>query len=122
MSTNNESSDEFLGRILDDVCEELKAGKEVDSKQLKCLHPGYADEWPQLLDAITQLHSAALEWRGTGTLTPDHLGGSQPSTFLIPAPNPERIGRYEVLSLIGRGGMGAVYKARDPELDREVAI
>jgi serine/threonine protein kinase len=32
------------------------------------------------------------------------------------------IGRYVVLSLVGRGGMGDVYAAYDPELDRKVAV
>ena len=32
------------------------------------------------------------------------------------------IGRYVVLSLVGRGGMGEVYAAYDPELDRKVAL
>src|SRR5580765_4906938 len=32
------------------------------------------------------------------------------------------LGPYEVLALIGAGGMGEVYRAHDPRLDREVAI
>jgi serine/threonine protein kinase len=33
-----------------------------------------------------------------------------------------RIGAYEILSLIGRGGMGEVYLARDTRLSRKVAV
>ncbi|MCH9687766.1 MAG: serine/threonine protein kinase [Deltaproteobacteria bacterium] len=33
-----------------------------------------------------------------------------------------RIDRYEILRRIGRGGMGTVYVAHDPELDRNVAL
>jgi eukaryotic-like serine/threonine-protein kinase len=34
----------------------------------------------------------------------------------------QRLGPYEIQSLIGAGGMGEVYKARDTRLDRTVAI
>jgi hypothetical protein len=40
----------------------------------------------------------------------------------MPLPAGKRLGSYEILSVIGVGGMGVVYKARDTRLDRNVAI
>lgn len=46
-------------------------------------------------------------------------------SLLGPTDDPEKIGRiaeYEVIGIIGRGGMGVVFKAFDPRLNRFVAI
>ena len=37
-------------------------------------------------------------------------------------PQPERIGRYQVKSVLGKGGFGIVYLAHDEQLQRLVAI
>jgi len=40
----------------------------------------------------------------------------------VPRSPGERLGKYELVALIGTGGMGEVYRARDPRLERDVAI
>ncbi|HVH29711.1 MAG TPA: protein kinase [Vicinamibacterales bacterium] len=40
----------------------------------------------------------------------------------MPLPTGTRLGPYEVLSLLGAGGMGEVYSARDAKLNRDVAV
>src|SRR6185295_18856208 len=37
-------------------------------------------------------------------------------------PDGARLGSYEILSAIGAGGMGEVYRARDTRLERDVAL
>lgn len=77
------------------------------------------------------------DWARTSPTSNDYLGGQSvdpghPSAvlnsiqhLLAPTDEPKslgRIGGYEVTGIIGCGGMGVVLKARDPMLDRVVAI
>ena len=49
------------------------------------------------------------------------MNNSLPPTAAVPT-EPTKLGHYELLDCIGRGGMGLVYRARDTRLDRQVAI
>src|SRR3974390_1069284 len=40
----------------------------------------------------------------------------------MPLPPGQKLGPYEIVSALGAGGMGEVYRARDTRLGREVAI
>ncbi len=44
------------------------------------------------------------------------------TTLPVPAGVPQKLGRYELIEKIGAGGMGVVYRAKDPAIGRVVAI
>src|SRR5262245_6368791 len=53
---------------------------------------------------------------------PEPNRGKLASVPPMPLPPGSRLGPYEVVSPLGAGGMGEVYRARDPRLARDVAV
>ena len=75
-------------------------------------------EKAQLEQVVADLRSRGVDptLRGVAPTGPDGMPVSGPAIGYLFA------GRYEIRGLVGRGGMGAVYRALDRELDEEVAL
>jgi len=64
-----------------------------------------------------------LQHRAASKRSSGHHDMSLATTSPRNSPNAlERLGRYEIRGELGRGAMGIVYRARDPVIEREVAI
>jgi len=48
--------------------------------------------------------------------------GQAPDVDFVALKTGQTIGRYEIVAILGQGGFGITYRARDAQLDREVAI
>ena len=63
------------------------------------------------------VEGAGTSWSNPATWNPEAAGAAQPIE-----PGAVLAGRYEIIELLGEGGMGSVFRARDRELDRIVAV
>jgi len=132
--------------ILEAYMADLEAGRAVDPEKLIEAHPDLAGPLRACLEVIggpgdgSARPSAAAPsghpdraWSNTLTTLWEsddapprvHLSdpaGDEPSPVLNRPGLPPHAGRYQILGEIARGGMGAVLRARDADLGRELAL
>ena len=94
-------SGEEIVRILDQYLAELEAGTAPPGEKLLAEHPNLASQLEPCLSGIEFIHRAA----------------ARPA-----ADAPSRLGDFEIVGEVGRGGMGVVYEARQLSLKRKVAL
>jgi serine/threonine-protein kinase len=114
-----DTHDQLLADLLAQMTEERQQGREPNLESRLREHPEVADEL-RALWAVTQLAGAFVDTPVTGSYVPNR------HTLPVPARKqgvlPRPFGRYELIEELGRGGMGVVYKARQLNPERIVAI
>ncbi|PAY18079.1 hypothetical protein CKO51_19005 [Rhodopirellula sp. SM50] len=98
--------DAEIADLLDRYLSQREQGRAVQRDQWLAEHPEYAERLAECLDAA------------------ELFGGAETGGFDLPPESelPDSIGDFEILSELGRGGMGVVYEAREKSLDRIVAL
>jgi serine/threonine-protein kinase len=108
--------DELLAQLLAQLSEEARQGRQPDPSAVAARHPDVAAELRQLWAAV-QLADAFACPAAQLTQAPSSASPILPIETL-----PRAFGDYELLDVIGKGGMGVVYKARQRSLRRIVAL
>ncbi|MDB5309164.1 MAG: hypothetical protein JWO38_3366 [Gemmataceae bacterium] len=112
--TGDESGgDPRLLAAVKDYQSDLEQGRRPDRARFLAHHPDLAPALTPYLDGLDLLH------RGAKDLTRSHPTATRLDTGLAGG---DRVGEFEIVREIGRGGMGVVYEAVQPSLARRVAM
>ncbi|MGH1347098.1 MAG: protein kinase domain-containing protein [Nannocystales bacterium] len=80
----------------------------------------HVDGCPACLALVAAMARSAGSEHGEA-LGHEEPGAHGPHTVDLLRPG-SRVGRYEIIHWLGHGGMGTVYAAHDPQLDRDIAL
>ena len=109
--------DRRVNEALVEYLEAEEAGQAPDHAALLARYPDLATELQEFLDNRAQLAPLADAHRTFGLPKLAQAAEAPP-----PLPGANRVGDYELLHEIARGGMGVVYRARQVSVNREVAL
>jgi serine/threonine protein kinase len=123
MSEVPSERDDRLAVLLTEALDIYRSGGTVDLAALQARHPDIAGELPDLLDTLLNLDTAVEDWKAIASPETRAFPAGAETSGPAGAPTvPAQVGRYRILGAIGQGGMGTVYRAEDPQLQRVVAL